>query len=172
MNEVDLETDARAAADAVMRCFDTSAAHHHADEEADLFPALLEAMPGSDPVCLRELVEALCAEHRRADPEIGGFDLAAIVGGPALCLLGNAMSGRASSLRLPPSHVVGVALLGVVAIVLRSAPALLPLLATMVVLARVAAGDWLSLARLRLEAQGGALREGQANLRPPRGGSQ
>jgi len=55
------DADARAAAAAVMRYFDTSAVHHHADEEADLFPALLEAIPGSDPVCLRELVDALPA---------------------------------------------------------------------------------------------------------------
>jgi len=61
------DADARAAAAAVMRYFDTSAVHHHADEEADLFPALLEAIPGSDPVCLRELVDALSAEHRELE---------------------------------------------------------------------------------------------------------
>lgn len=37
---------------------------HHDDEEATVFPALLEAMAGSDPVCLRELTELLRAEHR------------------------------------------------------------------------------------------------------------
>lgn len=37
---------------------------HHRHEEALLFPALLEAMAGSDAVCLRELTEFLAAEHR------------------------------------------------------------------------------------------------------------
>lgn len=53
------------AARAVMRYFDTAAQLHHEDEEQDLFPALLAAMAGSDTVCLREMTEALCADHRR-----------------------------------------------------------------------------------------------------------
>ena len=55
---------AQEAAAAVMRYFDTAARHHHEDEEQDLFPALLDAMAGSDAVCLRELTAALCADHR------------------------------------------------------------------------------------------------------------
>jgi hemerythrin-like domain-containing protein len=55
---------AQEAATAVMRYFDTSARHHHDDEERDLFPALLESMAGSDAVCLREMTAALTAEHR------------------------------------------------------------------------------------------------------------
>jgi hemerythrin-like domain-containing protein len=58
------DADARSAAQAVLRYFDTSALHHHADEEEDLFPALLESMAGSDAVGLRELTQALSAEHR------------------------------------------------------------------------------------------------------------
>lgn len=58
---------ARDAAAGVMRYFDTSARHHHEDEEVDLFPALLEAMAGSDAVCLRGLVDALVAEHRELE---------------------------------------------------------------------------------------------------------
>lgn len=58
------DVPARAAASAVLRYFDSAARDHHADEEVDLFPALLEAMAGSDAVCLRELTAALCAEHR------------------------------------------------------------------------------------------------------------
>jgi hypothetical protein len=58
---------ARDAASAVMRYFDTSAPHHHADEEADLFPALLESMAGSDAVCLRDLTAALSADHRELE---------------------------------------------------------------------------------------------------------
>jgi hemerythrin-like domain-containing protein len=61
------DDEARAAAASVMRYFDSSARHHHEDEEIDLFPALLESMAGSDPVCLRELTDALTAEHRALD---------------------------------------------------------------------------------------------------------
>jgi len=55
---------AQEAAAAVMRYFDTAAVHHHADEETDLFPALIESMAGSDAVCIRDLTRTLAAEHR------------------------------------------------------------------------------------------------------------
>ena len=55
---------AQEAAHAVLRYFNSAARHHHEDEEEDLFPALLDAMAGSDAVCIRELTEALEAEHR------------------------------------------------------------------------------------------------------------
>jgi hemerythrin-like domain-containing protein len=58
------DPQAREAAVAVMRYFDTAAKHHHEDEELDLFPALLESMAGSDAVCLRELSAALVTDHR------------------------------------------------------------------------------------------------------------
>ena len=58
---------AREAASAVMRYFDTAARHHHADEEQDLFPALLEAMAGSDAVCIQDLTRALVTEHRQLE---------------------------------------------------------------------------------------------------------
>lgn len=58
---------AREAASAVMRYFDTAAKHHHEDEEQDLFPALLDAMAGSDAVCIRELTRGLMAEHRQLE---------------------------------------------------------------------------------------------------------
>lgn len=61
------DAEARSAAANVMRYFDTSAKHHHADEEEDLFPALIESMAGSDPVCLRELTTLLAAEHRELE---------------------------------------------------------------------------------------------------------
>jgi len=51
------------AAQAVMRYFDIAAPKHHADEEEDLFPALIEAMAGSDAVCLHEMTQALQADH-------------------------------------------------------------------------------------------------------------
>lgn len=62
-------TDAqvRAAAAAVMRYFDSAAVHHHADEERDLFPALIDSMAGSDAVCVRELTAGLAAEHRELE---------------------------------------------------------------------------------------------------------
>lgn len=58
---------ARIAANKVMRYFDHAANDHHADEEQDLFPALLESMAGSDPVCLREMTAGLAAEHRQLE---------------------------------------------------------------------------------------------------------
>ena len=61
------DADARSAAAAVLRYFDTAAPDHHADEETDLFPALIESMAGSDAVCIRELVTALTADHRQLE---------------------------------------------------------------------------------------------------------
>lgn len=61
------DEQARTAAASVMRYFDTAAVHHHADEEQDLFPALIESMAGSDAVCLRELAAGLTAEHRELE---------------------------------------------------------------------------------------------------------
>ncbi len=58
------DADARTAAAAVLRYFDTAAQDHHADEETDLFPALITSMAGSDAVCIRELVASLTADHR------------------------------------------------------------------------------------------------------------
>ena len=58
---------AREAAQNVMRYFDTSAKHHHADEEEDLFPALLQSAPEAKLPRLRELVAALCAQHRELE---------------------------------------------------------------------------------------------------------
>jgi hemerythrin-like domain-containing protein len=58
------DAQARTAAANVMRYFDTSAKHHHADEEEDLFPALIESMAASDAVCLHGLIDGLKADHR------------------------------------------------------------------------------------------------------------
>ena len=58
------DDEARAAATNVMRYFDKSAKDHYADEEQELFPALLESMAGSDAVCLRVLTAGLTADHR------------------------------------------------------------------------------------------------------------
>ena len=58
---------AQEAAAAVLRYFDTAAPDHHADEEADLFPALIESMAGSDARCIRDLTNALTRDHRAID---------------------------------------------------------------------------------------------------------
>ena len=44
--------------------FDTSAVDHPADEEIDLFPALIDSMAGSDATCIRALIESLKGDHR------------------------------------------------------------------------------------------------------------
>jgi hemerythrin-like domain-containing protein len=61
------DEQARTAAAGIIRYFDTAAIHHHADEEVDLFPALVESMAGSDAVCIRELTDGLSAEHRKLE---------------------------------------------------------------------------------------------------------
>jgi hemerythrin-like domain-containing protein len=61
------DAEARAAAASVIRYFEQAARDHHADEEEDLFPALIESMAGSDAVCLRELTQGLAAEHRELE---------------------------------------------------------------------------------------------------------
>lgn len=58
------DTAAAEAASAVLRYFDLAAPKHHADEEEDLFPALFEAVAGSDAVCLRGITDRLRDEHR------------------------------------------------------------------------------------------------------------
>ena len=61
------DAEARTAAAGVLRYFDSAAQQHHTDEEEDLFPALIEAMAGSDAVCLRALIDRLTADHRELD---------------------------------------------------------------------------------------------------------
>ncbi len=61
------DAEARAAAASVIRYFETAAKDHHADEEEDLFPALIESMAGSDAVCLRDLTRGLTTEHRQLE---------------------------------------------------------------------------------------------------------
>ncbi|MDB5803901.1 MAG: hypothetical protein JWN73_1223 [Betaproteobacteria bacterium] len=61
------DSQARSAAANVLRYFDTAALQHHADEEENLFPALIESMAGSDAVCIHEMTERLSREHRRLE---------------------------------------------------------------------------------------------------------
>jgi hemerythrin-like domain-containing protein len=58
------DAQVREAALALLRGFDHTVREQHEDEERLLFPALLESMAGSDAVCLRELTDALTADHR------------------------------------------------------------------------------------------------------------
>jgi len=58
------DDQARSAAQSILRYFDGPALYHHADEEKDLFPALLESVAGSDAACLRGLFDRLSTEHR------------------------------------------------------------------------------------------------------------
>lgn len=61
------DDQARQAAHNIVRYFDTAAVDHHADEEDDLFPALLDSVAGSDPVCIKDLIARLCHEHRQLE---------------------------------------------------------------------------------------------------------
>lgn len=53
------------AAVALRRHFDADAPRQQAVEVGCLFPALLEAMAGSDAVCLRQMTQALAADQQR-----------------------------------------------------------------------------------------------------------
>ncbi len=64
-----VDGEARTAAANVLRYFDISVRDHHADEEEDVFPALIESMAGSDAVCLREMIEGLKADHRALEAD-------------------------------------------------------------------------------------------------------
>jgi hemerythrin-like domain-containing protein len=56
------DEQARQAAANILRYFDTAGAHHHEDEEQDLFPRLTASAPADSP--LPALVEALRNDHR------------------------------------------------------------------------------------------------------------
>lgn len=82
------DTAAQSAATAVMRYFETAAKDHHADEEVDLFPALIESMAGSDAVCLHDIIGSLAADHRELEARWNHVRarLQAIVAGEAAVL--------------------------------------------------------------------------------------
>lgn len=58
------DQDARVAASAVLRYFDTAALDHHADEEVDLFPALIAGAAGSDATSVQDLIASLKRDHK------------------------------------------------------------------------------------------------------------
>ena len=63
VGQASVDDEVRAAAAAVRKYFDEAAPRHHRDEEQDLFPAVIEAMAGSDAVCIKGIVQRLSAEH-------------------------------------------------------------------------------------------------------------
>ena len=91
------DTAASEAATAVMRYFDTAAPNHHADEEDDLFPALIESMAGSDAVCLRKIIAALRADHGELDRHWAALRpvLAAVAAGQSATLSAEDVQGFA-----------------------------------------------------------------------------
>lgn len=64
LNECGFDAQAKGAMAQLSLFFDTLLPGHHADQDIDLFPALIESMAGSDAVCLREITESLASEHR------------------------------------------------------------------------------------------------------------
>ena len=70
------DDDARAAARAILRYFDTAAANHHADEEASLFPRLAAAKPAQAAPMIAALLrdhDSLTAGWRRLRPQLAGI---------------------------------------------------------------------------------------------------
>jgi hemerythrin-like domain-containing protein len=61
------DEEARDAAHAVVRFFDTAGAAHHRDEEEDLFPALLACVPCEELAAAQALIEGLRADHEKLD---------------------------------------------------------------------------------------------------------
>jgi hemerythrin-like domain-containing protein len=55
--------EAQVVAHGVLRFFDNEVPRHYADEEEDLFPALIESMAGSDAVCLNDLTRNSARQH-------------------------------------------------------------------------------------------------------------
>ena len=109
------------------------------------------------PIVAGIVVVAVADELVLAHPS-GHVELATaltVLGGPALYLLGNALFKRASAPHVPLSHLVGIGLLAALAALVPFLPLMTPLLlsaATTVVLAIVAAWEWISLRDARASA--------------------
>ncbi|HVJ73475.1 MAG TPA: hemerythrin domain-containing protein [Kofleriaceae bacterium] len=69
------DADARAAARAIMRYFDSAAVHHHEDEEASLLPRLLARAPDAQALASRLLAEhrELAGHWRKLRPLLSGI---------------------------------------------------------------------------------------------------
>jgi hypothetical protein len=64
VGECGFDSQARAATEALLRFFDHVLPLHHADLQLGLFPALIEAMAGSDAACLHDLTQAAAQQQR------------------------------------------------------------------------------------------------------------
>lgn len=64
LGECGFDAQAQTAIRRLFHFFDLDLLLHHADEEQDLFPALIESMAGSDAVCLHGMTEGIALEHR------------------------------------------------------------------------------------------------------------
>jgi hemerythrin-like domain-containing protein len=64
VGECGFDGEASAATGRLLRFFDSVLPQHHADQEEDLFPALIESMAGSDAVCLHEITDGIAQQHR------------------------------------------------------------------------------------------------------------
>jgi len=63
-----IDAEASTAAQAVLRYFDVAAAHHHADEERDLFPMLEQRIAdAAERERFLQLNKQLCEEHREIE---------------------------------------------------------------------------------------------------------
>jgi hemerythrin-like domain-containing protein len=78
------DAEAREAARAVVRFFDTAGADHHRDEEEDLFPALVHFVPAAELNATRALLARLRADHATLDAawrEMRGMLMLLVAGG-------------------------------------------------------------------------------------------
>jgi hemerythrin-like domain-containing protein len=64
MADCGFSRDAQVVSHGVLRLFDNDVTQLYADEEEDLFPALIESMAGSDAVCLHDLTGHSTRQHR------------------------------------------------------------------------------------------------------------
>lgn len=69
------DADARSAARAILRYFDTAARHHHEDEERSVLPRLLDRVPEARPLAQRLIEEhrTLATRWRRLRPLLSGI---------------------------------------------------------------------------------------------------
>src|SRR3954467_7941726 len=91
------DPEARAAAQGILRYFDTSGVHHHQDEDQDLFPLLRQRAAAQGRAEIAAAIEELEREHETMDAQWRRLRqrlLAVVEGGPRLASGGGA--------RLPP----------------------------------------------------------------------
>ena len=61
------DSNARSASASILRYFEIAGPNHHADEERDVFPVLLERIAPTERGVLQDIVNQLCEEHLRMD---------------------------------------------------------------------------------------------------------